>query len=90
MRLIFMGYHNVGYFCLKALIDMCRDLGDEIVAVVTHADNPKENIWFAQVRDLAFQYHLPVYQPGTPTTRPSWPPCPLGPDFLFPAITGTC
>ena len=34
--------------------------------MVTHADNPNENIWFAQVRDLAFHHHLPVYQPEDP------------------------
>jgi methionyl-tRNA formyltransferase len=84
MRLIFMGYHNVGYFCLKALIDLCRDLGDEIVAVVTHADNPQENIWFASVRDLAFQHHLPVYQPEDPN-HPAFMAAMgrLAPDFLF-------
>ena len=84
MRLIFMGYHNVGYFCLKALINLCRDLGDEIVAVVTHADNPQENIWFAQVRDLAFQHHLPVYQPEDPND-PAFVAAMarLAPDFLF-------
>ena len=84
MRLIFMGYHNVGYFCLRALINLCRDLGDEIVAVVTHADNPRENIWFAQVRDLAFQHHLPVYQPEDPND-PAFVAAMarLAPDFLF-------
>jgi methionyl-tRNA formyltransferase len=84
MRLIFMGYHNVGYFCLKALIEKCRDFGDEIVAVVTHADNPQENIWFAQVRDLAFQHHLPVYQPADPND-PAFVTAMrrLKPDFLF-------
>jgi methionyl-tRNA formyltransferase len=83
-RLIFMGYHNVGYFCLQALIDMCRDFGDDIAAVVTHADNPKENIWFASVRDLAFQYHLPVYQPEDPND-PAFVAAMgrLAPDFLF-------
>ncbi|MFZ2087410.1 MAG: formyltransferase [Desulfobaccales bacterium] len=84
MRLIFMGYHNIGYFCLKALIDMCRDFGDDIAAVVTHADNPRENIWFASVRDLAFQHHLPVYQPKNPND-PAFVETMrlLAPDFLF-------
>ena len=40
MRIIFMGYHNIGYACLEALIEMCGGCGDEIVAVVTHADDP--------------------------------------------------
>ena len=84
MRIIFMGYHNIGYACLEVLIDLCRDLGDEIVAVVTHADDPRENIWFASVQDLAFENYLPVYQPGTPTTRTSSRSCgSCAPDFLF-------
>ena len=40
MRIIFMGYHNIGYACLETLIKLSRKLGDEIVAVVTHADDP--------------------------------------------------
>jgi methionyl-tRNA formyltransferase len=84
MRLIFCGYHNVGYFCLQSLIEMCREYGDEIAAVVTHADNPQENIWFASVRDLAFQHHLPVYQPEDPND-PEFVAAMarLEPDFLF-------
>ena len=41
MRLIFLGYHNIGYASLQALIELCRELGDEIAAVVTHADDPQ-------------------------------------------------
>ena len=84
MRLIFLGYHNIGYFCLKALIELCRALGDEIVAVVTHADNPDENIWFASVRELAWENHLPVYQPEDPS-HPDFVEAMrnLSPDFLF-------
>jgi methionyl-tRNA formyltransferase len=66
LRIIFMGYHNVGHACLDMLIDLCRHFGDEIVAVVTHADDPRENLWFASVRDLAFANYLPVYQPRDP------------------------
>jgi methionyl-tRNA formyltransferase len=66
MRIIFMGYHNIGYVCLEALIALCRELGDEMVAVVTHEDDPKENIWFASVARLAFDHYLPVYQPANP------------------------
>lgn len=84
MRIIFMGYHNVGHVCLQALIEMCRDFGDEIVAVVTHADDPQENIWFASVRELAFTNHLPVYQPKNPND-PAFVAAMerLQPDFLF-------
>ena len=84
MRIIFMGYHNIGYACLEALIELSRELGDEIIAVVTHADNPQENIWFASVRQLAFDNYLPVYQPANPND-PAFVTVmqALQPDFLF-------
>jgi len=84
MRIIFMGYHNIGYACLEALIAQAREVGDEIVAVVTHADDPKENIWFASVRQLAFDNYLPVYQPANPND-PAFVAAmqALQPDWLF-------
>jgi methionyl-tRNA formyltransferase len=84
MRLIFMGYHNIGYVCLEALMEHCRAFGDEIAAVVTQADDPRENIWFSSVRDLAFQNFLPVYQPKDPND-PAFVAAlaKLKPDFLF-------
>jgi methionyl-tRNA formyltransferase len=84
LRLIFLGYHNVGHACLQAFIDLCRGFGDDIAAVVTHADDPRENIWFASVRDLAFANYLPVYQPQDPND-PAFVAAMAGlqPDFLF-------
>jgi len=84
MRIIFMGYHNIGYACLEALIGMCGGCGDAIAAVVTHADDPRENIWFASVRDLAFENYLPVYQPPNPND-PAFVAAmqALQPDWLF-------
>ena len=57
-------YHDVGYECLKVLIDS----KEETVAVVTHEDDPKEEIWFQSVAELARQHHLPVYTPSSPNT----------------------
>lgn len=84
MRLIFFGYHNIGHACLEVLIDQCRHFGDEIVAVVTHADDPGENLWFKSVRELALAHHLPVYQPENPND-PAFVAAlaQLSPDFLF-------
>jgi len=84
MRIIFLGYHNIGYVCLETLIGLCRALGDEIAAVVTHADDPRENLWFASVRQLAFDNYLPVYQPADPND-PAFVTAmqALQPDFLF-------
>jgi methionyl-tRNA formyltransferase len=79
-----MGYHNIGHACLAAFIEMGRGLGDEIVAVVTHADDPRENLWFSSVRDLAYANFLPVYQPQDPND-PAFVTAmeKLQPDFLF-------
>ena len=84
MRIIFLGYHNIGHACLEALIQLCRDSGDEIAAVVTHADDPQEAIWFASVRQLAFENYLPVYQPANPND-PAFVAAmqALQPDWLF-------
>ncbi len=84
MRLIFLGYHNIGCVCLEALIEHCRAFGDEIAAVVTHADDSRENIWFSSVRELAFKNYLPVYQPDDPNA-PAFVAAMarLKPDFLF-------
>jgi methionyl-tRNA formyltransferase len=56
------GYHSVGYECLKVLLDA----GDEVVAVVTHEDDPDEEIWFPSVAELARKHRLPVHTPSNP------------------------
>jgi methionyl-tRNA formyltransferase len=84
MRLIFMGYSDIGHICLEVLIDLCRQFHDEIVAVVTHEDNPQEQIWFKSVRELALANNLPVYTPTDPN-EPAFVELlrSLSPDFLF-------
>lgn len=57
-------YHDVGYECLQVLVDS----GDEIIAVVTHEDDPNEEIWFRSVAELAKAHHIPVYTPSNPNT----------------------
>lgn len=57
-------YHEIGYECLKVLLDS----NEEIVAVVTHEDDPKEEIWFRSVAELAKVHRLPVYTPSSPNT----------------------
>jgi len=84
MRLVFFGYSNIGYVCLEVLIDLCGQLQDEIVAVVTHEDDPREQIWFKSVRELALAHHLPVYTPAS-AKDPALLELVRGlaPDFLF-------
>jgi len=38
----FFGYSEVGYECLSLLLER----GDNVVALITHEDNPAEKIWF--------------------------------------------
>jgi methionyl-tRNA formyltransferase len=65
--ILVFAYHDVGYECLDALIQ-----NDEyIIAVITHKDDPDEEIWFKSVAALAKRYEIPVYTPETVNT-PGW------------------
>jgi len=65
--ILVFGYHNVGYECLDALIQ-----NDEyIMAVITHKDNPEEEIWFRSVASLARKYDIPVHTPES-VNSPDW------------------
>ncbi len=65
--IVVFAYHDVGYECLDALIQ-----NDEyIVAVITHENNPNEEIWFRSVAALAKKYDIPVYTPESVNT-PEW------------------
>ncbi|MBF0550590.1 MAG: formyltransferase, partial [Deltaproteobacteria bacterium] len=64
MRVIVLGYHNIGCTCLEVLIK----LGAEVVAVITHADDPSENLWFGSVKDTARSHGIPVFLPDDPNT----------------------
>lgn len=65
--ILVFAYHDVGYECLDMLIG-----NDEyILAVITHEDDPNEEIWFRSVAALAGKYAIPVYTPETVNT-PEW------------------
>lgn len=65
--ILVFAYHDVGYECLDLLIQ-----NDEyILAVITHENSPKEEIWFRSVADLAKKYDIPVYTPESVNT-PDW------------------
>lgn len=61
-RAVVFAYHNVGYRCLSVLLAH----GVEVALVVTHRDNPKENIWFDSVQQLAELHGIPVITPDNP------------------------
>ncbi|NSW58651.1 MAG: formyltransferase [Armatimonadetes bacterium] len=62
MRALVFGYHDVGYECLEELVAQ----GHEVAAVVTHEDDPCENVWFRSVPALARDCGLPVMTPADP------------------------
>lgn len=62
--ILVFAYHNVGYECLDVLIKR----SDNIIAVITHEDNPNEEIWFKSVAGLAKQNNIPVYTPESVST----------------------
>jgi methionyl-tRNA formyltransferase len=64
-RVLFFGYSEVGYECLDLLLTR----GDDIVALITHEDNPHEKIWFKTPALAAREKGVPIFTPekvGTP------------------------
>ena len=62
MKIAVFAYHDIGYECLDFLVQA----GAEVVAVVTHDDDPNEEIWFRSVAELARRHGLPVVAPENP------------------------
>ena len=60
-RIIFFGFGDVGYKCLKFMLEN----GYNVVAVFTHDRDAHEADWFAAPDSLAIQDGIPVYQPKT-------------------------
>jgi methionyl-tRNA formyltransferase len=58
-RAVVFAYHNVGVRCLEVLLKHRI----EIPLVLTHADNPRETIWFDSVAALAAQRGIRVIAP---------------------------
>ena len=61
---VVFAYHNVGYRCLSVLLAH----GVQVRLVVTHRDNPNENIWFDSVQQLAEMHGIPTLTPDNPNT----------------------
>jgi methionyl-tRNA formyltransferase len=66
-RILFFGYSEVGYECLSLLLER----GDNVVALITHADNPDEKIWFKTPAIAAREKAIPVFTPENVNT-PEW------------------
>jgi len=61
-RVVVFGYHDIGVACLEELLAR----GANVVAVVTHRDDPGETIWFGSVAELAAAHRIPVHTPDDP------------------------
>ena len=66
-RILFFGYSEVGHACLESL---CAR-GDNVVALITHEDNPHEKIWFQTPAAVARAAGLPLHTPEKVNT-PEW------------------
>ena len=64
MKVVVFGYHDVGCACLRALIEG----GADVVLVVTHEDDPDENIWFGSVEAIARAAGISVIKPADANT----------------------
>jgi methionyl-tRNA formyltransferase len=61
-RAVVFAYHNVGVRCLQVLLAR----GVDVALVVTHEDDPKENIWFGSVATVAAEHGIEIAMPADP------------------------
>ncbi len=80
MKAVVLAYHDMGCAGIEALLRH----GVEIAAVFTHKDDPRENVWFGSVAELAAMRGIPVYAPED-INHPIWVARikALAPDILF-------
>jgi methionyl-tRNA formyltransferase len=62
MNAVVFAYHDVGVRCLSVLLAH----GVDVALVVTHEDDPRENVWFESVEKLARAHDLEVATPADP------------------------
>jgi methionyl-tRNA formyltransferase len=77
---VVFAYHDVGVRCLSVMLSH----GVRIPLVVTHRDDPDENVWFESVEKLARANDLEVAMPEDPNS-PAFVQklAGISPDFLF-------
>jgi methionyl-tRNA formyltransferase len=79
-RAVVFAYHDVGVRCLRVLLAH----GIDVPLVVTHADDPGEDIWFRSVAATADEYGIPTVAPDNPNAADLVARInALAPDFLF-------
>ena len=79
MHAVVFAYHDVGVNCLKALLAT----GVKIDLVVTHQDDPNENIWFGSVK-LCAEKNIAYITPSAHELTQLIPKLQaLAPDYIF-------
>ena len=76
---VVFAYHEVGVRCLSVLIAH----GIDVRLVVTHKDQPSEQIWFDSVERLARRNRIDVVTPESVDAALHAQVAALAPDFLF-------
>ena len=80
MHAVVFAYHDVGVNCLKALLSA----GVQIDLVVTHEDDPHENVWFGSVAKLCTDQNIPCITPSASELVNLIPKLQaLAPDYIF-------
>jgi methionyl-tRNA formyltransferase len=80
LRAVVFAYHDVGIHCLKALLAA----GIQVDLVVTHQDDPNENVWFGSVIQLCTEQHIPYITPSAAELNNLIPQLQaIAPDYIF-------
>ncbi|QWE12944.1 formyltransferase [Polynucleobacter sp. AP-Titi-500A-B4] len=80
MRAVVFAYHDVGVNCLKALLNA----GIQVDLVVTHEDDPNENVWFGSVAKLCQAKGISFITPSASELNDLTPKlAALSPDYIF-------
>ena len=80
MHAVVFAYHDVGVNCLKALLNA----GIQVDLVLTHQDDPHENVWFGSVAKLCTEKNIPYITPSANQLADLVPKIQaLAPDYIF-------
>jgi len=80
LHAVVFAYHDVGVNCLKALLNA----GIQVDLVVTHQDDPNENVWFGSVAKLCAEKNIPFITPSANELAGLIPKIQtLAPDYIF-------
>jgi methionyl-tRNA formyltransferase len=80
LHAVVFAYHDVGVNCLKALLAA----GIKVDLVVTHQDDPNENVWFGSVAQLCQEKNIAYFTPNSNQLVELIPKLQaLAPDYIF-------